>query len=353
MGCGQHQAAVLPGPKEPLEIQTVLIPIPGPDEILYKNLVLALNPVDAKLAKLAFFPVPYPFILGLIGAGIVEAVGSEVKDIKIGDRVVGQRINPEFADNKYGAFQQYVVAKACRAVVLPDGVKLEDAAATAGNLVTIIVAHEVFLGLERPPADGKKAPKKGKKLLVYGGSSGVGGLFVKHAADAGYDVVTTSSPANKGFVQSLGAAAIIDHTQNQERIVEGIKQYGPYEAGWFDSIGKPATTLIMAAYLSSTGGGKYFTVQPPLGPDDPAHNLPSNVERVFVSYPGELAKPEHEELQRWMIRDYIPNGLENGAIVPTRFEKISGGLKAIQTKAMPLLLDGVSGKKLVLDPWEE
>lgn len=349
----QNLAAVLPAAKAPLEIQEREIPAPGLNEIVYKNEVIGFNPIEAKVGRFAILPMPYPSTLGQSAAGTVHAVGSSITDFKVGDHVVSLRPLTDRDDQRTGSYQQYVVSRPSHTAKLADSVKLEDAAATILNLATAVSVFNTALNIERPSADGQQAAKKGKKIFIYGGSSSVGGFAIKYATDAGYDVVTTSSAANKAFVQSLGPVAVIDHNQSAEAITEEVKKYGPYEAGIFDTIGTAKMTTVFEPYLSSIGGGKFFTVQPPFSPDDPAHKLPENVQRIFGPWNAVYEKPENEELREWFFHGYLPQGLKSGAIVPTRTKKVKGGLKAIQAEVLDRMLKGVSGVKLIVDPWEE
>jgi NADPH:quinone reductase-like Zn-dependent oxidoreductase len=86
-----NQAAFIPAAKAPLEVQDVEKYKPGPHEILIKNEVIALNPIDYKIARLAIFPMEYPAIIGSSFGGTVEAVGSGVKDFKVGDRIAAAK----------------------------------------------------------------------------------------------------------------------------------------------------------------------------------------------------------------------------------------------------------------------
>ena len=82
------------------------VPTPNRGELLIKNESIGLNPVDWKIQELGLFIKTYPAILGLEGAGTVEAVGEGVTDFKQGDRVV---YKASFHNDK-AAFQQYTLA---------------------------------------------------------------------------------------------------------------------------------------------------------------------------------------------------------------------------------------------------
>jgi Zn-dependent alcohol dehydrogenases len=71
-----HLAAVVSAPKAPLEVQEIETPQPGPGELLIKNELIALLPIDAKIARFAMLPIKYPAVLGNSFAGTVIGVGA-------------------------------------------------------------------------------------------------------------------------------------------------------------------------------------------------------------------------------------------------------------------------------------
>jgi NADPH:quinone reductase-like Zn-dependent oxidoreductase len=322
-------------------------PNPGPQEILVKNLSIATNPVEAKIQKFAMFPLEYPNILGSSFAGTIEAVGPEVDVFKIGDRVVVQKgLGPASADPKYGVYQQYALAKTPYVSKLEDKTSLDDASASIANVATVVAALTLVMGLERPLLSAK-SNSIGKKLLVYGGSTSLGGLAIQYASQAGYIVVTTSSPKNKAAVKAAGPAKIIDHTQSTEEIAESLKAEGPFDYV-FETVGTPLVVSLIAKQLESQGGGVIFSVMPALAPED----LGVGVERKFFPYSSLLEEEANDELRKWLYDDYLPKGLATGKIIPTKVEKLPGGLSALQSALDRHLSGSVSGVKLVVDPSE-
>jgi threonine dehydrogenase-like Zn-dependent dehydrogenase len=249
-------------------------------------------------------------------------------------------------DPSYAAFQKYVLATELTATKIADNTTFEAAAATVLNLATAIAALNVYMHLDRAPVDGP-APRNGKTVLIYGGSSSMGGLAVRYVGDAGYDVVTTSSPANRDFVSSLGAKVIVDHTQSPDVVVKELKSHGPYEA-MLDCIGTPPVDALFAQLLAETTEGEtktYFTVLPPMG----GVKFPEGVRREFASY-SMVLENENRDLGRWFYKEYLPGALANGRIVPSRVEKVKGGLRGVQ-EALDKSMT-VSGKKVIVDPLE-
>jgi NADPH:quinone reductase-like Zn-dependent oxidoreductase len=228
---------------------------------------------------------------------------------------------------------------------VPEGVPIEAAASVIVNMATAVGALTVRGGLGR--ASFSPVPAKGKKVLIYGGSSSVGALAIQYAASAGYTVISTSSPRNHAFVSTLGAAKIVDHTLSHEEIVTSLKAEGPYELA-FDAISLAPTIPVVAEVVAAQGGGKIYVVLPPM---DPA-SLPKTVEPIMDSYAAVLEKPGNEELRKWFYETYLPEGLASGKIVPSRLEKVKGGLEGIND-ALDRLAKGVSGVKLIVDPFEE
>ena len=74
----------------------------------------------------------------------------------------------------------------------------------------------------------------------------------------------------------------------------------------------------------------------------------AGVERVFASYHHALVEAEDEGLARWLFDAYVPNGLVNGRIVPSRWEKLDGGLGALQRGIDIIWAEKTRGKKLML-----
>jgi NADPH:quinone reductase-like Zn-dependent oxidoreductase len=337
-------AAVIPAAKAPLEVQEVETYKPGPHELLIKNEVIAYSPIEYKIAKLAFFPIQYPAILGGSFGGTVEAVGPQVTNFKVGDKVAAVK-SGKSVGNQYGSYQRYVVLSDETASKVPEGTDLALPVSFTANLSTVVGIFTGRAGLEKPSFDGSVSTK-GKKVLVYGGSSNVGTLSVQYVAQAGYSVVTTSSPSNNGFVSKLGAVKVLDHTQEQGALIKALIAEGPYDLV-VDSIALPNTTPITGAVVAAQGGGKLYALLPAFGPEA----LPEGVTREFASWGSILDEEKNLGLRAWAFTEYLPQGFASGKLIPQTIEKVAGGLKGVND-ALDKLEKGVSGVKLVSDPWE-
>lgn len=340
----ENLAAIVPAEKAPLEIQQVETYEPGPHELLVKNELLALNPVEAKISKLAAMPAKYPAILGVSFGGTVVAVGSEISKVQVGDKVTA--FNPRYRGNKFGAYQRYALAREATVSKVPEGIDLAIPVSLIGNLATVVALLTVSAGLEKPDFDNPTT-RKDKKILIYGGTSSFGSLAVQYAAQVRYTVVTTTSPKHEALVSKLGAAQVVDHTQDHEAIVRALAAEGPYDVV-VDSISLPDTIKITAGVLAAQGGGKIHALLPDFGPSEP---LPQGVTREFASWSMLLDEEKNTDLRDWVFHTYLPQGVSSGKILPIQVEKIFGGLEGLNN-GLDILVKGVSGTKLILDPWE-
>lgn len=292
------------------------------------------------------FKSKYPTTTGFTFGGTVVQIGPDVTKVQPGDRVAVGRWGWTGGDDRFASFQKYPLALQDYLIKLEPQVSLEDGAGVIANLSTAIAALSICMGLDFPPVTGK-AEKKGSRIFIYGGSSSVGALAVKYASDAGYDVVTTSSPRNMGLVQSRGPSYIIDHTQPRDKLLADIQAQGPYD-GFLESIGTADVTEIMGQLLEEKGG-LFFSMSPTPVDDQ----LPKNVEKRWFGYSDILvARPENEKARKWYLEEYLPTGLKNGTIASNPALNVPGGLDAVQ-EALDLLYSGkVSGKKVFVNPQE-
>lgn len=292
------------------------------------------------------FNLQFPAVLGFTYAGTVTDIGPDVTFLAAGDRVAVARWGETARKPQFAAFQKYPLALEANALKLGAESSLEDGSGVIANLATAVSALVIHMGLEKPAASGKSA-RKGKRILVYGGSTAIGGLSVKFASDAGYEVVTTSSPANEDLVRRRNPSCIIDHRQAQDVIVQSIRDQGPYYA-ILEATGTEAGTEIMGKLLGQTGG-LFFSTSPSRNDSE----LPINVTKRWSSYSEDMvSNPAHSELRDWFVREYLPRALQMGAIFPNPASKIEGGLGGIQA-GLDLLIDSkVSGVKLVVYPQE-
>ena len=157
------------------------VPVPSllPGWLLVRNIAVALNPCDFKMA--ARFPTP-GLKDGVDFAGTVVAVGEGVKEFAVGDGVFGCVPSNKQDDPESGSFGQYVKVEEIYALRIPPDTSCEQALAFAPACVSTaaLALHE---GLKMPvtPDEVDYYPdrKAGETVLVYGGSSSVGLLAIQ------------------------------------------------------------------------------------------------------------------------------------------------------------------------------
>ena len=143
---------------------------------------------------------PGTAIRGSDVAGVIEAVGRSVTDLRVGDEVFGSVWDSEPVQ-RYGTFAQFGVVPASQVVVKPAGVTFAEAAASVMSGVTALNAIRDV---------GKVT--RGTRVLVNGASGGVGTMAVQIASALGGEVTGVCSSRNVELVRSLGADHVIDYT---------------------------------------------------------------------------------------------------------------------------------------------
>jgi NADPH:quinone reductase-like Zn-dependent oxidoreductase len=182
-----------------LELREVDLPVIEDDQVLVRVLATSVNPVEWYGVTGMLFArigsgLRRPKITSVGGdlAGRVEAVGSDVKDLRPGDEVFGAGI---------GAWAEYAAAREARLVPKPATVSFEDAAAVPVAALTALQALR-----------NHGAVEAGQKVLINGASGGVGTYAVQLAKWLGADVTAVCSTSNVEQARSLGADRVVDYT---------------------------------------------------------------------------------------------------------------------------------------------
>ncbi|PIG81415.1 alcohol dehydrogenase [Aspergillus arachidicola] len=342
-----NRAAVLKSPRASVEVEQIETWAPGAGEVLVRNEAIAFNPIEAKIQKWEMFQIEYPAILGYTFGGTVVSVGPNVDSVKVGDRVAVACWGRAAVDKRFGAYQKYPLALEENLVKLDSQTSLEEGSGVMANLATVVAALSICMKLDYPPIDDR-APSNGKRILIYGGSSSVGGLAVQYATDAGYDVVTTSSPANWDLVQRRGPSSTIDHTLPREQLLESIKATGPYD-GIFDAIGSAEVTELMGELLAEDGGLFWST-----SPTPADSRLPKNVKKEWGGYSDILvSRDENKDAKVWYLQEYLPKGLSGGRIFSNPSYIFPGGLESVQDALDAFMAGKISGKKVFVNPQDQ
>ncbi|PMR71314.1 NADPH:quinone reductase [Halomonas heilongjiangensis] len=209
------------GGSEVLELVDVTPAEPGPGEVRVENRAVGLNFIDIYF-RTGLYPAPsLPSGLGTEGAGVVDAVGEGVTHLKVGDRVA-------YAQGPLGAYADYHVLPAAKAVVLPEAVDFETAAACMLKGLTV-----QYLLRQTCPLKG------GETILFHAAAGGVGSIACQWARALGVKLIgTVSSPEKAALAEKNGAWATIDYTK--ESVAERVRELtgGEMCDVVYDSVGK-------------------------------------------------------------------------------------------------------------------
>jgi zinc-binding alcohol dehydrogenase family protein len=193
---------------------TVDIPVPGPRDVLVRVHAVGVNPLDTKV-RAGLVGVPDTVrALGWDAAGVVEAVGAEVRLLK-----PGQRVYYAGSFDRTGSNAEYQLVDERIAAAMP--AKLSFAQAAAVPLAALTAWQLLFERFEISPGD--RQPRG--CLLVLGGAGGVGSLLIQLARQlTGFTVIATASrPDSAAWCRSMGAHQVIDHSQPLPAQIDALK----------------------------------------------------------------------------------------------------------------------------------
>ncbi|HLF02642.1 MAG TPA: quinone oxidoreductase [Anaerolineales bacterium] len=207
------------GGPENLSYDEVPAPQPGAGEALVQIKATGVNFIDV-YHRTGRYPGAPPLTLGVEAVGVVEAVGSEVTDVRAGDRV-GYCL-------QQGAYAEYQTVPASKLVPIPSG--LDDQSATAALVQGMTAHYLVFDSYRIQPGD---------TVLVHAAAGGAGGLLTQAAKIRGARVIATvSTEAKAQLARSAGADEVILYSQvDFETEVKRLTD-GKGVACVYDSVGK-------------------------------------------------------------------------------------------------------------------
>jgi len=261
------------GSPDVLQLQDVEKPALQEDEVLIRIHASSVNARDWRFMRANPFFIrlapggllhPKNKILGADVAGRVEAIGSNVKQFKLGDEVFGYLPST----SGHGTFAEYVCAKENTIALKPANLSFEQAAAVP------LAAITALQGLR-----DKGNTRPGHKVLINGASGGVGTFAVQIAKVLGAEVTAVCSTRNLEMVRALGADHVIDYTQEdftrndqQYDLILAANGYHPISnylralspKGIYVVAGGSMVQLFQAALqerrTSKTGGQKTYVV---------------------------------------------------------------------------------------------
>jgi NADPH2:quinone reductase len=233
------------GGPDVMQLEELPIPVPGPGQALVRVRAASVNFLDiqkrrGELVGQAFYhragggEPEFPAILGSQGVGVVEAIGPEVSNVRIGDRV-------SFWGNSYTT---HAVIPSVRLIALPNGISFEQAAAGMNQgFLAYVFTHFVY------------PVKPGDWCLIQAAAGGVGLLLCQMAKIRGGRVIgVTSTEEKTEFVREAGADEVIiskqmDIAKEARRMTEGRGVSVVFDGVGKDTFEANLNSLAPAGYL--------------------------------------------------------------------------------------------------------
>ena len=208
------------GGPEVLELKDIKLDDPKSGEVLIKNKAIGLNYIDT-YHRSGLYPVELPSNIGIEGAGVIEKIGSDVKDFNVGDKVA-------YASMPIGSYATHRIFPTKKLIKVPNEIDLE-------NVVTLMTkGFTVFYLLH------KTYPvKSGETILFHAAAGGVGQIFCQWAKSLGCTVIgTVGSDEKIEIAKSNGCAHVINYSK--ENFAEKVKEItnGEGVPVVYDGVGK-------------------------------------------------------------------------------------------------------------------
>jgi len=310
------KAIVVKG-KDEIAVGTTAAKEPGKGQIRIKVKAVAINPADWKIALFA----PAGSVLGLDGAGVVEKAGEEVKDAKVGDRVV-------FYSTSMSAMAEYYVVDSYKVAHMPDELSFANAAALPCAAMTAYVALHNKLHYQH-----------GQSILITGGAGGVGGAAIQMAHQHGLKVITTASAKNADALKKLGANHVIDYSTQD--VVAEVKKLTDGEGVdlALDCVGPESANVCLSCL--TTKGGELAT----LG-GNPTKPFPTqmmgcmSLHQVFVGYEFANDKKHKQQLEfvdhlHHLCKNVAHHKFQARVVSEIKFDEIPKGIATVKQGHTP------------------
>jgi NADPH:quinone reductase len=223
------------GGPEVLTLEEIPVPEPKAGEARVKIEAIGVNYVDV-YQRTGLYPIQTPFTLGQEAAGVVDAVGEGVSEVKKGDRVAYAMV--------LGSYAEYAVVPAWRLVSVPSGI---DAKSAAALMLQGMTAH--YLTRSSYPL------KKDETALIHAAAGGVGLLMIQIAKQLGAHVIgTVSTEAKAELAREAGADTIILYTQTDfvpevKKLTDGCGVHVVYDSVGQSTFDKSLDCLRPRGYL--------------------------------------------------------------------------------------------------------
>ncbi|MEI8146917.1 MAG: quinone oxidoreductase [Alphaproteobacteria bacterium] len=236
------------GGPEAMVYEDVPLTPPGPGQALVRHTAIGVNYIDI-YQRTGAYPLPLPTALGMEGAGVVEALGPGVTEVKIGDRVA-------YASTPPGSYSQKRLIAADRLVKVPAAISDKTAAAI---MLQGMTAHYLL--------KQTYVVKKGDFVLVHAAAGGMGLILCQWAKSLGATVIgTVSSPEKAALAKKNGCKFPINYTTEDfvarvKAITDGKGVQVVYDGVGKDTFLKSLECLAQRGHLVNYGSAS--------GPPDP------------------------------------------------------------------------------------
>ena len=217
-----------------IEINEISTPEVKPGMVLVEVKASSLNPIDTAVREgytQSWAPVELPVTLGGDIAGIVAEVGDNVETFKVGDKVYGQA---SALGGGSGALAEYALTKPEQLGLMPENIDFNEAASLPLVGVSALQGLKTHINLQ-----------PGQKILITGGSGGIGTAAIQIAKYLDAHVVTTVGTQAVDYAKQLGADEVIDYTSQEIGADQGFDAV-------FDTVG--GETFEKALAVVKKGG---------------------------------------------------------------------------------------------------
>ncbi|WP_447952773.1 zinc-dependent alcohol dehydrogenase family protein [Sphingopyxis chilensis] len=226
------------GGPDAFELREVPVPAVGPRQVRVRVHATSINPLDYQIRR-GDYPdhVQLPAIIGHDISGVIEELGSDVREFAVGDEVY---YTPKIFGDA-GSYAEQHVADVDLVARKPRNIDHLEAASLT------LVGGTVWEALET-----RAQLTAQETVLIHGGAGGVGTVAIQFARAMGARVITTARPGNHEFVRSLGADEVIDHTSDDYVSAVADLTHGKGVDVIFDTIG--GDTLTRSALALADAG---------------------------------------------------------------------------------------------------
>lgn len=281
--------------------QATDLPLPNPakGQVRIKVKASSLNPLDIKIRSGAVAAGPdFPAILGLDVGGIIDAIGEDVTQFKIGDAVIGCAGGLK---GTQGALADYMLADARLLSLAPNNLSLEKASVLP---LVFLTAYDALVE--------KTQLKAGQSILIHGGTGGVGHVAIQLVKALKAKVFTSvSSPEKAKLAKQLGADVVINYReQTPESYLKEFTNNQGFDVV-FDTVGGE---VLNQSFLAAKNNGQVVSINTRSAHDlSQLHSKALSLHVVFKALPlltGEGRDAETKKLA------YMCQLIENNQLNP-------------------------------------